>query len=356
MKILLLSRYGQLGASSRIRSYQYIPYLKSQGIDVTVAPLLGNDYLNNLYSGRNKQSADIIEAYFQRFVMLFKSHSFDLLWIEKEIFPWLPSWAETVISRVGIPYVVDYDDALFHRYSQHSSCIIRTLLNNKHEMVMRRAEMVIVGNDYLAEKARRAGAKRVEFLPTVIDLNRYCMTSLAENRIFTIGWLGTPVTAKYLHTIHPALADVCKNGDARLVLVGSGEIKLDGVLCGIRPWSEEKEVDEIHRFDVGIMPIPDGPWERGKCGYKLIQYMACGRPVIASPVGVNKQIVEDGVTGFLATSSNDWVHSINTLRKDRRLRENIGKAGRSMIEREYCLQVTTPRLVSLLRDAMKGSN
>ena len=122
----------------------------------------------------------------------------------------------------------------------------------------------------------------------------------------------------------------------------------------IRPWSEEKEVADIQCFDVGIMPMPDDPWARGKCGYKLIQYMACGRPVVASPVGANQQIVEDGVNGFLAATTADWVRALCTLRDSSDLRERMGKAGRFKVETQYCIQVTAPRLLSLLHSGSRG--
>jgi glycosyltransferase involved in cell wall biosynthesis len=119
-----------------------------------------------------------------------------------------------------------------------------------------------------------------------------------------------------------------------------------------RSWSEETEVKEIQGFDVGIMPLPDEPWERGKCGYKIIQYMACGKPTVASPVGVNQHIIAEGVDGFLAATPVQWVQALRTLRHDHGLRGRMGKAARRKVEREYSLQVTAPRLASLLRSAV----
>ena len=349
MKILLLSRYERLGSSSRVRSYQYMPYLRAKGIDLTVAPLLGDDYIRGLYAGRRKHVGAIFDAYLRRLCYLLRSRRFDLLWIEHEILPWLPAWAEAILNRRGIPYVVDYDDAVFHRYDMHTNGVVRAFLGGKIDEVMRRAALVIVGNNYLANRAKRAGAKRVEYLPTVVDLDRYNLAPRGENAGFAIGWIGSPVTAQYLHIIEPALSELCRSGNARLVLVGSGQVKLDGVPLVIRPWSEEKEVVDIQGFDVGIMPVPDEPWAHGKCGYKLIQYMACSRPVVASPVGANQQIVEDGVNGFLPVTTADWVRALCALRDNSDLRERMGKAGRSKVETQYCIQVTAPRLLSLLR-------
>ncbi len=349
MKILLLSRYSRLGASSRVRFYQYIPYLEAEGIHVTVTNLLEDNYLQDLYLGRRRSFGDITGAYIRRLRHLVKSNRFDLVWVEYEIFPWLPPWAETILPKSGIPYVVDYDDAVFHRYNMHPWALVRVLLGGKIDAVMRRAALVTVGNEYLGDYARRAGARRVEYIPSVIDLEQYNLMVQSENPVFTIGWIGTPVTEKYLHLIRHALREVCKDGRARLVLVGSNQAELDGVPADIHTWSEKTEAAEIQGFDVGIMPMPDEAWARGKCGYKLIQYMACARPVIASPVGVAQQMIEDGKNGFLAAATSDWVKAFRFLREDRGLRERMGKAGRMKVERHYSIQITAPILLSLLR-------
>jgi len=348
MKILLLSRYGNLGASSRVRFYQYIPYLADHGIDVTVANLFENDYLEDLYGGKSRRFPSIIGAYIRRLSYLLKSNQFDLLLVQSEILPWLPAWGETILYYWGIPYVVDYDDAIFHRYNKHPSLIVRAMLGGKIDTVMHRAALVIVGNEYLGNFAHKAGAKRVEHIPSVVDLNRYNSALQPDNPVFTIGWIGSPVTSKYLHLIQPALVEVCENRRGRLILVGSEKLDLDSVPIEIHPWSEETEVAEIKCFDIGIMPLPDEAWAKGKCGYKLIQYMACARPVIASSVGAAREIIEDTSNGFLATTLKDWVRAFCILHDDRRLRERMGKAGRIKVERQYSLQVIAPQLRSLL--------
>ena len=158
---------------------------------------------------------------------------------------------------------------------------------------------------------------------------------------------------QYIHHIHSALAEVFKDGQGQLILVGSGQMKLEGIPLEIRSWSEETEINDLQSFDVGIMPLPDEPWERGKCGYKLIQYMACGKPVVASPVGVNKQIVEEKVNGFLATTEDNWINALISLRDDQILRERMGTASRKKVEANYCLQITAPRLAELLHSVRK---
>jgi glycosyltransferase involved in cell wall biosynthesis len=290
-------------------------------------------------------------AYMRRITYLLNRDHFDLLWIEKELFPWLPAFADNLFLRQGIPYVVDYDDAVFHRYDQHDKRLIRALLGKKIDAIMRRATTVVVGNEYLAERAEHAGTKSIECLPSVVDVNRYTMREKAGEQ-FRIGWIGSPVTAPYLGLIRDALIEVTKRNGARLVLVGAGDRDpLPGVAKDVLSWSEDSEVAHIQSFDVGIMPLPDGPFEQGKSGYKLIQYMACGLPVVASPVGVNKRIVEQNKTGFLASNNADWVQALTVLSKDAEMRGTFGKAGHKKVEEEYSLQVTAPRLLGILTGA-----
>lgn len=351
MRLLALTRYSSLGSSSRVRFYQYVPYLTSCGVELQVAPLLGDDYVRSLYSGRRQSVLSVVMAYINRVAKLMNSRSFDLLWVEKELFPWFPAWVESSLAGLGVPYAADYDDAVFYRYDMHANPIIRALLGKSIDSIMRHATTVVVGNDYLAEHARHAGASRIEYLPSVVDINRYSIREQTGEQ-FRIGWIGSPITAPYLGLIRDALEEVSKQIGARLVLVGAGDQDpLPGVAKEVLPWSEDSEVAHIQSFDVGIMPLPDGPFEQGKCGYKLIQYMACGLPVIASPVGVNTRIVEQGKTGFLASNNVDWVQVLVMLSKDAGMRNELGKAGRKKIEQEYSLQVAAPRLLEILTKA-----
>ena len=187
----------------------------------------------------------------------------------------------------------------------------------------------------------------------------FCAVSDSPNRYqaanaFTIGWMGSPTTAPYLTEIEPALQRFFSSHTGRLVLVGSGAVALNGLPLEVHRWSEAKELEELVDFDVGIMPLPDTPWTRGKCGFKLVQYMAVGLPVVASPVGVNSTIVEHGVDGYLAAGSADWLNALVTLAEDRSRGHAMGETGRVKIERHYSLQSTAPRLVELLKEASRS--
>jgi len=349
MRVLLLSRYAPLGASSRLRSHQYLPYLKGVGFEITVAPLFGNDYVRGLSSGDLSKRA-VMQYYIDRFRFILKAREFDLVWLEKEMLPWLPSWIELAIFPKNIPLVADYDDAIFHRYDQHNLYLIRKLLGQKISAIMRRADLVIAGNNFLSKYAKVAGAQRVEILPTVVDENRYFVTDKTSTLAITIGWIGQSSTAKYLDMLAPVLKKLISKHSVRLVAIGPMPKQLEHLPIPIEvlPWTEDTEAVDIAQFDIGVMPLPNELWERGKCGYKLIQYMACGKPVVASPVGVNNVIVSHGLNGFLAESETEWYDALDTLCNDTTLRKRMGNAGRVIMEQSYSLQITAPQLASLL--------
>lgn len=351
MKVLSLTRYNRLGASSRLRSLQYFPWLQQAGIEIEHAPLFDDEYLQRLYA-RQPTGAWQRQALLRRCRRLLQVRrgQYDLLWLEKELLPWLPWLIESALLPRGIPLLVDYDDAIFHNYDQHRLPLVRRLLGHKIDQLMQRADLVVGGSPYLCERAVAAGARRVEYLPTVVDLQRYpVQQAQAEARPLRVGWMGTPVTARFLQPVLPVLQQLTRQHAVELLVVG-GQIEAPGLPVSTLPWSEDTEAASIGQMDIGIMPLHDSPWERGKCGYKLIQYMACGLPVVASPVGVNRELVTDGVNGFCASTPEQWLSALDRLLGDAALRARCGAAARRRVEERYCLQRTAPQLLTWMKE------
>lgn len=354
MKILFLTRYDCNGASSRYRFFQYIDYLETRGFNCEILPLLSQEYLHYLYSGDYRKYIYIFKGIFSRLLKLSKVNHYNLVVIEKEVFPYIPFLIESYFIP-NIPFVVDYDDAIFHQYDQHKNKLIKTLLCSKIASIMCSASLVIAGNNYIAEYARNAGASRVEVLPTVVDLSKYTFTQNKNNEnqsLIRIVWIGTPKTQKYLLHICPVLARLSQIYKIKLIAIGTHNLHLLNTEVTSIPWSEETEAQDIAQCDIGIMPLPDEPWERGKCGLKLIQYMACGLPVVASPVGANLDIVQQGVHGFLASTDQEWATALETLIQNSDLRTQMGLAGRRRVEQHYALQVTAPKFAHLLESVV----
>lgn len=353
IKALFLTKYSREGASTRYRFLQYFPYLEAEGVRCEFSPLTDAQYLKNIYSIKRGAIDDYVKAFIRRIRAFFSVRKYDIVIIEYEILPYFPPLLEIALKMLKIPYIVNYDDAIFYRYSQSAKPWVRAILGNKIDVVMRNAELVIAGNKYLADYAAGIGARRVEILPTVVDIRRYPEAPRKDKDVFTIGWIGSPSTAKYLTNIAPALGRVCDGGKGKVMLIGSGPVKLSGVPVQTRLWSEDTEVRDLELCDVGIMPLYDGLWEKGKCGLKTIQYMACGLPVVVSPVGVNKEIVEDGVTGFLASSNEEWIRALTALRDDKALRHRLGLEGRKRVEEKYSMQAAAPKFAGLIAEVVR---
>ncbi|MDF1583973.1 MAG: glycosyltransferase family 4 protein [Methyloprofundus sp.] len=355
MKILLLSKYSRKGASTRLRSLQYLPYLESKGFQVAVSSLFDDQYLDQFYQHGKRAPLRMVKFYLRRFFVLLGSFRYDLIWIEKEIYPYMPALAERLIHLLGRRYIVDYDDAIFHNYDQSGNPLLRKILGQKIDVVMRCASCVVAGNDYLASRAKAAGAVRVELVPTVVDATRYSPNEPQSSARPVIGWIGSPSTQNYVADIAQVLTMLCQKYDARLLLVGASvdiATEFPNINVKVAHWCEDSEAELIAQMDIGIMPLPNGPWEKGKCGYKLIQYMACGIPVVASPVGVNVDIVGESQCGLLADNIAEWEDALAQLLESSVLRLQLGRAGRKAVENKYSLQVQAPILADIFTQSM----
>ncbi len=346
MRILFLPKYPRMGASSRLRTYQFIQQWEKSGYEVEVSSFFNDSYLKSVYSHRRPSIWNVLGCYFRRFKVLLSTNKYDLIWIEKEAFPFLPSYAEWLLNKLGKGYVVDYDDAVFHNYDQHAHWLVRTWMGNKIEWVMRNARLVSAGNMYLQEYALDAGAKQMMILPTVIPLSNYPLKTTTTRSRIRIGWIGSPTTLKYLASLAPMFQNLGKSYAIELLVINAPDVQIPemGVPTHLIPWVEEKEGEMISEMDIGIMPLPDDKWERGKCAYKLIQYMACGLPVVASPVGMNKAVVRHGENGFLADTHAEWHHYLGQLITDPLLRTKMGKVGRALIEKEYTIELNFSKM------------
>ena len=352
MRLLMLTRYDRRGASSRVRALQYVGCLQGAGFQVQVAPLLPDSYIDGLQQG-TRRMGDVLRGYAGRVRELLRGNRYDLIWIEKEALPWVPGPLERLLYREGVPYVLDYDDAVFHQYDQHRSALWRGMLGGKHPALIRGASLVVAGNGYLAEFARNCGGTNVHVIPTVVDLRKYAApgTRPGAGDRARIGWVGQRATAHFLQPYCELFARLTSETGARFAAIGIDAASL-GLPMESIAWSEASEASSLQDLDVGIMPLTDGPFERGKCGYKLVQYMASGIPVVASPVGVNRDIVKHGVNGYLADTEAEWELALRKLVAEPELRLTMGAAGRRLVEEHFSLQAAAPKFAALLRAAV----
>lgn len=355
MRISAYTRYGAEAASTRQRLLQYIPGLREAGIEVTWSGLLDDEYVRALGTGENYPKGKIAGSYARRLWSLMSQAPGDLTWVYVDLFPYFPASLESLLlSRRG-PVVFDMDDAFFLQYDDHCKSLVRTMLGGKLGRLLSRADAVTCGNPYLRDYAARF-CERAIVVPTVVDTSQYTPRSEDAGPPLVIGWIGSSSTWPNVRPLLPLLRQLCRNGDVRFRVIGAGAgaeaDKFDGL--DLVDWSETTEVAEVQRMDIGIMPLFDHPFQRGKSGYKLIQYMACGLPVVASPVGVNCDLVREGTNGFLAVDAEQWGASLGRLIADRELRQRLGAAGRILAEESYSLSSQLPRLSALFGSVVEG--
>ena len=348
MKVLYFSKASDIGPSSRYRIFQYVPYLRSRELDVVVKPLFGPTYFGLLtwraaWPKIIAKSIYVLLRFSKRAGELLSMGRVDLIVIEGQLFPYCPATVERLLVKLNQKIVVELDDAIyltrFHR--------------RKMAALLQVSSAAIVGNHELANYAQKF-TSAVSIVPTVVDTDRFRPavqrgSCQAQGRGLTIVWVGLASNFSYLESLVPVLARLQQVERVKFRVVSSYAPTLPGVNLEFRLWSLENEVADLLEGDIGVMPLPDTEWARGKCGLKLLQYMALGLPAVASPIGVNQEIISGGENGFLAATEDEWYTALLRLCQDEALRVRLGTAARKTVESRYSLSVWGPRLADHYR-------
>jgi glycosyltransferase involved in cell wall biosynthesis len=354
--VLALTPYPQgCVPGQRFRIEQWAPLLRAEGIEVTFSPFLPAGLMDALYrrGHTGRKLGAMLRGYLRRFAevgRLARGAAFDVVFVYREAWLLGPALLERLLARRS-PIVLDFDDAIYLGDTSEANAWSRLLKSRrKTETICRVARHVTVGNEYLAEFARRH-ARAVTVVPTTIDTEAYAMTPRPRNPAPVVGWSGSVTTVPHLTTVAEALKRLAARQRFELRVIG-GDVKLDGLPVRCQPWRAETEVEDLRAFDVGLMPLPDDGWSRGKCGLKALQYMALGIPPVVSPVGVNASIVQDGVNGLHARTEAEWVERIASLLRDESLRRRLGAEARKTVESRYSARLHAPRMAGVLREAV----
>jgi len=346
VKLLYFSKTSFIGPSSRYRIYQYIPYLREAGIEVTICPLFKEGWFRvlDMRWPPLRAVAKAIYAlarFFVRLWDLMKVGRYNIYCFEHQAFPYLPAFLEKIAKRINPHMLLEFDDAIFLT-PLHKRKIPKLITMSRH---------VIVGNGYLRDYALQFNP-HVSIIPTVVDTERYRPKEdyRAQGQV-NIGWVGLAYNLPYLKGLRRVFRRLRGEvGDFYLQIISSQGFTMDGVHTIFKPWSYAGEPGDIRSLDIGIMPLPDDEWAKGKCGLKVLQYMACGVPVVASPVGVNQDIIKDGENGFLASSYTEWLEKLVLLVQNEELRRKFGQKGRETVEDHYSLKRWGPKVVSLYKN------
>lgn len=357
MRILAIATNPATAASTRFRVLQWIPYLQRAGFSVTLDAFFSPAGADVLYrpGHRLAKTAHILAGTLRRALRLARaSRTADLLFIHREAFPLGRQLLFGLLRRFPGPIVYDYDDAMFLPQREGRGILARLERLDTAREAMRISEVVLAGNRFLADYASAAAA-RVVLLPTCIDTEKFRPRGRRPDRKrCLVGWIGSHSTAKYLRSLLPVLERVRAEHVFSLRTVGiPWPLPAPGLDIIQEPWSLEREMEDFAACDIGVYPLWADRWSDGKCGFKAVQFMACGVPVVASAASANRDIIEDGVNGFLATTEEEWVEKLGWLLSDPQLREKLGEAGRRTIEDRYSLAANGPTLVDALTEARR---
>jgi glycosyltransferase involved in cell wall biosynthesis len=344
----------------RFRIEQWEPLLRQQGVEIEYA-VFANEELHSIISKPGNAASKlsgVMSAFSRRRELMSRLKEFDLIYVFREAALLGPPWFERRIAASGLPMVFDFDDAIFVSYVSPSNGYLSYLkFAGKTAEICKLSTHVMAGNRYLADYAERAGA-HVTIIPTTIDTNKYRPAPSPETKAggLTIGWSGSFSTVQHLDTLRTALQQLAKTEHFRLRVIGTPHYELVGVDVEPLPWRAASEVDDLRAIDIGIMPLPDDEWSKGKCGLKALQYMALGIPTVCSPVGVNSEIIQDGANGMLASTDSEWVEKLTTLLRSAKLRAQLGAAGRKTVEEKYSAQVVAPKVFAVFENATLKRN
>lgn len=343
----------------RFRIEQWARILERQGVRIRFEPFESERLrqIVRLPGHHQEKFGEIVRCIRRRIRLLAAiDGAWDAVFVYREILPIGPPILERMMARRGLPIVYDFDDAIFLPDVSEANRHFKWLKwPRKVAAICRLSAFVIVGNRYLEEFASRH-ARRVSVVPSTIDTQSYTPKGDPEIRgVPTIGWSGSLTTLKHLRTLGPTLRTLRRSVEFRLKVVGSPEYSVPGLEVESQGWSAASEIDDVRSFDIGIMPLPDDAWSRGKCGLKALLYMAAGVPTVAAAVGMNCEIIRDGENGFLASTEQEWVEKLSRLIADGDLRRMFSREGRKTVEGWYSADVQAPRLLEILNKVRNGS-
>jgi glycosyltransferase involved in cell wall biosynthesis len=337
----------------RFRIEQWEPILRENGIEITYAPFETEELREVLHRGGNvlRKIGAVTRNLKRRRGEFGDLGRYDLVYLFREAALLGPPWFERKAARSRLPVVFDFDDAIFHAYKSPSNGYLSYLkFPGKTGEICRLSTHIMAGNEYLAEYARQYN-ENVSIVPTTIDTEKYPLVKKIAPDVVTVGWSGSFSTIRHLDTIRGVLQELAKTENFRLRVMGAPVYKIPGLDVEAMQWRSASEIGDLAAIDIGLMPLPDDNWSKGKCGLKALQYMALGIPAICSAVGVNSTIIRDGENGLLAADKADWVEKIKLLIHNPDLRRKIGLAGRETVEREYSAKVVAPKIADIFRSA-----
>jgi glycosyltransferase involved in cell wall biosynthesis len=341
--------------SQRFRFEQFFPSIDQKHISYTTNSFYDHKTFSSLYQRKGKISLAfrMLLCFFRRLIHMFTLSKYDCILIQRGAAPFGPPLFEWIVRFIyRKPIIYDFDDAIWRDpILNEKVSFIKKLVksHSKVRKICKWAHTVVVGNRYLASYALQFNSN-VVVIPTVVDTeNKFVPASYWSNEKITIGWTGSHTTLFYLEALEPVLLQLKKRFDFSLKVIADKEPTFSALGYEFVKWSEESELKELQKIDVGIMPLPDDEWTKGKCGFKAIQYMSIGKPAVVSAVGVNGEIVDHGINGYVCKTNEEWVQYLEQLLENPGMIKSQGLAARRKIEEKYSLRMAADEWCKVLQ-------
>jgi len=336
--LIITNHYPDRSPGQRFRFEQYFSYLRSNGFQIDVSFLLNEKEDKIFYSKGNYfgKGRIVCKSLYKRIKDLNRVSQYDLVFVFREAIFLGSAFFEKRFARKA-KLIFDYDDSIWVPNVSAANKLFSVLKNStKTSSIIKVSNLVFAGNKYLANYASQF-SKNVVIIPTTIDTDEYKPAEKKTKNQICIGWSGSITTIQHFETKLDALLKIKKKYGNKIYFKVIGDSQYINNELGVKglPWKKEDELKELSEIDIGIMPLPDSEWAKGKCGLKGLQYMALGIPTIMSPVGVNSEIITDGENGFLADSDEEWVTKLSLLIDSFELRKKLGNAGCKTVEEKY---------------------
>jgi glycosyltransferase involved in cell wall biosynthesis len=338
----------------RFRIEQWKPYLESDGISIDLRPFADPELLRVLHQPGHLPAKvlGMLTAFAGRAVDAVRIGRYDAVLVHRAASLAGPAFVERLAARMR-PLIFDFDDAVYLLHTSGANRWTSPLkFPGKTATLCRISRQVVAGNEYLAQYARRFNP-HVTVIPSSVDTDAYRPAPRpSSDRQLVLGWMGSSTSQTYLEMFAPVLRQILDAQPLELLIVSDREPVLPGVRYRWRPWSGDREAADLAEFDIGIMPMPDDEWARGKCSMKALQYMGMGVPAVCTAVGTNVEVIQHGENGFLATTPEDWKAAIGALARDPALRRSMGDAGRRTVEARYSMRAAAARFGDVVRAAV----
>ena len=356
--ILFITPYPKdVAPSQRLKFEQYYTAIEKSGYEISFDSFIDEDFWSFIYLEGNwfRKIVKTIKAYVRRFILLFKLHKYDVIYIHLWYTPYGPPVFERIVTLIHGKVIYDIDDMIFLGHTSSANKLLM-FLKGKNKMIslIKRSDHVITCTPHLDSFVRKFNQKTTDISSTINTDNYIPVNQYSNEKPLTIGWSGSHSTSKYVYLLQEVLLDLSKTHEFKLLVIGDKSFHIDGLDCESVNWAEETEVQELQRIDIGIYPLPNEEWVLGKSGLKALQYMALGIPTIASAIGANYRVIENGVSGVLVDTDTAWKSAIEKYILDPELRRSHGEMARRRVESLYSVKANEPIYLDVINKVINS--